>query len=131
MERIKIAGIFTGKSKSAEFFILTHNGRHIAALPEMFISFYVGDGRKAALKALTGPFSASDAEKVYNTIYRYVYPQGSKEQDFMSWFEEKYGLSWSTFDEGMKKSRATIMERKQAFNHAVSSYYKEKESAAQ
>ncbi|OLN22232.1 hypothetical protein BTO30_10820 [Domibacillus antri] len=130
MDRIKIAGVFAGGSKNAECFIVTHNGRHIAAIPEIAVSFYVGDGRKAALNVLTGPLSACDAEKAYDTIYELVYPQGSKELDFMGWFEEKYGISWHTFDEGMKKAKATLLERKQAFSHAVSRFYKEKEAAA-
>jgi hypothetical protein len=129
MDRVKVVGLFTDKSRKTEFFILKHNGRHIAALPEMYVSFYVGDGREAALKVLTGLLPAGDAEKLYNTIFEYVHPHGDEEMGFISWFEEKYGLSWNTFNEGMQKSGAKLLERDEAFNHAVSRYYKEKELA--
>lgn len=126
MKRVKVAGLFTDKSRIIEFFILKHNGRHIAALPEMYVSFYVGDGREAALKVLTGPLSAEEADKVYTTIFDYVCTHGKEEMGFVSWFEEKYGLPWHTFNEGMQKSGVTLRERDEAFNHAVSRYYKEK-----
>jgi hypothetical protein len=127
MDRIKIVDICIDEDRITESFVINHNGLHFATLPEWSLSFYVEDGREAALNMLSAALSTNDVKKVYDTIFEFIYPPCKDGQNFQNWFEEKYGLTWGSINKAMQKSGVAPSERAHAFKIAIAGYYKEKD----